>query len=150
MEHRYTIEVSDKEISIEGRLSIEEMFDWLNYFDKQGFKSAEMSYNEGSLILHKYTIEEKEKYLKSEEKKEDDIFYEKLYNSEKEANICLMENVKYLEDLIKKLMTEEHQKRFILEEENQKLHKERKIQEMQSDPNVKAILDSTDESEKNL
>lgn len=150
MEHRYTIEVSDKEISIEGRLSIEEMFDWLNYFDKQGFKSAEMSYNDGSLILHKYTIEEKEKYLKSEEKKEDDIFYEKLYNSEKEANICLRENVKYLEDLIKKLMTEEHQKRFILEEENQKLHKERKIQEMQSDPNVKAILDSTDESEKNL
>lgn len=150
MEHRYTIEVSDKEISIEGRLSIEEMFDWLNYFDKQGFKSAEMSYDDGSLILHKYTIEEREKYLKSEEKKEDDIFYEKLYNSEKDEVIKLQTRVKELEDLIKNLMTEEHQKRFILEEENQKLHKERKIQEMQSDPNVKAILHSTDESETNI
>ena len=58
---RYSIEVSEGTVVIYGYLTIEEMFDFMNFFDKKGYQSAIPGWENSTLLLSKTPIEIGEK-----------------------------------------------------------------------------------------
>jgi hypothetical protein len=51
MNERYSIEVSDDCVLIYGDLSIRETFDFLSFFDQQGFKSVVSGHENSTLCM---------------------------------------------------------------------------------------------------
>lgn len=51
MDKRYSIEVNDEAIEMYGELTIEEAFDFLNFFDKKGFKYLIASENNSTISM---------------------------------------------------------------------------------------------------
>lgn len=60
MLERYSIEVSDGAVVIYGNLSIEEAFDFLNFFDKKGYNSIGVGHQNSALVIYKQRIEDLE------------------------------------------------------------------------------------------
>jgi hypothetical protein len=100
MHERYSVKVREHIVEIFGELTIEEAFDFLNFFEKKGYNSVIIGDENSTLILRK----------RDEEEKEDSIcenyegMYEKFYNTEVQKNEILKEKIRELEILIKKLI----------------------------------------------
>lgn len=104
MHERYSIQVGDDSVIIYGTLSIEETFDFINFFEKKGFKSITSGYENSTIYMQKESIKQiEEKNDLSEhiilEKK-----FENLYDEEKLKSSDFMKRIKQLEELIKDLM----------------------------------------------
>lgn len=95
---RYSIEVSDDCVFIYGDLSIREAFDFLNYFEKEGFDFIGDGYENSSLSLYKKVKKEEcEKKIKFESqflnKIQDSVFSEESIekNNNDDLEKCLEE-----------------------------------------------------------
>lgn len=139
-EERYSIEVSDDFVEIHGDLSIEEAFDYMNFFDKKGYKSLRTGWENSTLLLARKDIAQKQEEIRQEAAKQSEAMYEQFYQSERKEHDKTKERVRQLEDLMKQLMSEEYQKYKALKEENDKLVKNQTVQFLHEDPQVQRIL----------
>jgi len=103
MDERYSIKVRENIVEIHGTLSIEETFDFLNFFEKKGFNSVIVGDENSSFILRNIEEEKDDSTINDSEG-----FYEKLYNSEKEKNEILRDKIEELKSLIKKLILKDN------------------------------------------
>jgi type I site-specific restriction-modification system R (restriction) subunit len=116
---RYSIEVSEGLVVIHGKLSIEEAFDFLNFFEKKGFDEVGIGQENSALCLYNnkaiYGDKDEEPVIP-----EKDI-WESFYEEKSKENEKLRERIKQLERLIKQLLDPksfiEVAKNFIAEEE---------------------------------
>jgi hypothetical protein len=60
MLERYSIEVGEGCVIIYGTLTIEEAFDYLNFFDKKGYNSVGPGYQNSALVIYKEDEKESE------------------------------------------------------------------------------------------
>ena len=98
---RYSIEVSEGVVEIHGKLTIEEAFDFLNFFEKKGFD--EVTYGDQNSCLR--MLNKKAIYGDKDEEPviPERDFWESCYHEKELENIKLREKIKELEGLIKKL-----------------------------------------------
>jgi len=142
MDERYSIEVNDDAVVIWGDLSIEETFDFLNFFDKKGYKSLTHGYENSTIYMRRKSIEQAEEAVRIAEHVNTEKFYENLYDESKERIKKLEKDILSLEQLIKDLMTDEKKKQARIQRENDELHRARQIQALSQDPvAIKAIQD---------
>ncbi len=141
MDERYSIEVNESYVEICGEITIEEAFDFINFFEKKGFKSLRSGFDEDCIIcMSRTAIEEKIEHQKKIEAAEDEKFYEKLYEESTEKNHVLQNRIMHLESLIKDLMTEEKIKQSRILRENEELKRCKQILELSKDPlAIKAV-----------
>lgn len=133
---RYEIEVGDDFIEIYGTLTIEEAFDFLNFFEKKGFKSLinGINGNNSCLRMRKESIEEeKEKFLRIE-REDDEKFYEKIYQNSEIESDKLRKDISALENLIKDLLLDAKNEREKLVEQIDKLQIEKAENNLKNNP----------------
>jgi hypothetical protein len=143
MDDRYTIEVGDDFVEITGDLTIEEAFDYINFFDKKGYKSLTGGFDSGTTIcMSRKSVEQQIQEERKKEAESDEKFYESLYKqcceTKKEYEIKILS----LEKLIKDLMTESKTKHAQKEREYQELKKYNQILAMRNNPEVQNIIDN--------
>lgn len=148
MREKYSIEVNEDYIEIFGDLTIEETFDFLNFFEKKGFKSVVNGYENSSLRMTKIGQDEirDNEYISS--LKEDIKFYKDLLEKEKSFHAFSKKKLSDVENLLKTLMEESKDKTLTLLKENEKLKKEIKLEELKESPEVRDILNKTEECER--
>jgi len=139
-DERYSIEVSDEAVVIYGDLTIEETFDFINFFDKKGFKSITTGIENSSLYLRRKSIEQAQETIRVTEHIESEKFYEGLYDQAKERIKKLEKDVLSLEQLIKDLMTDEKKKQAQIQREYEKNLRYQQLIKLKEDPTVKIIL----------
>jgi hypothetical protein len=61
MSDKYTIEVSDEFVKITGTLTIREAFDFMNFFDREGYQILESEEYGTTLCMRKGSVEEERK-----------------------------------------------------------------------------------------
>lgn len=146
MSERYTVIVGDEMIEVEGQLTITEAFDFLSFFDRQGYNRL-IACDGNCLTLYKMDFE-KEKEIEQSDREKDLIStlnhkQRIIEQSELELNEQ-KDKTKQLESLIKELMSESSQTNLILRSEIDECEKKIRILEMEKDPRVKALLDCQD------
>lgn len=142
MDERYSIEVSDDTVLIYGHLSIEEAFDFLNFFDKKGFKSIDLSVDGSTLRFRRKSIEESEEEIREAEHKSSEAFYEGLYEASKQQVEKLGYKIRQLEGLIKELMQTEQEKQARLFKENESLRRSQMLLNLKNNPEVQQALEN--------
>lgn len=148
MDERYSIKVSDEVVEIYGDLSIEEAFDFINFFDKKGFKSLKGDHDNYTLSMRRSSIEQMEIKAQTIEHIENEKFYEKLYDESQERTKKLEKDILTLERLIKELMTDEKIKQERLRRENDSLIRFQRIVDLSQDPvAIKAMEKFNDSTE---
>ena len=146
---RYSIEVNEESVEICGRLSIEETFDFLNFFEKKGFHCVQTICDSEGIIMTRDTLEtidEIEEKIKEKEHIESEKFYETLYDQSKEHIKKLEKQIIDLERLIKDLMTEEKTKQAQIQRQYDSLLKSQRILDLNKNTVVKNILENIQES----
>lgn len=144
MNERYSIEVNDEKVIIYGDLSIEETFDFLNFYEKKGYRTVSWGYENSTLLmLHKELSEA----LKTEEEKEaekrkesSEGLYEKWYEDEKLEHVKTKSRVKELESLVKTICDDKSERIKNLQKENEHLSKKVSLHKLENDGLVKEIL----------
>lgn len=139
-DERYSIEVSDDSVVIYGDLTIEETFDFINFFDKKGFKSITSGIENSSLYLRRKSIEESVEEVRRVEHVESEKFYQGLYDQAKDRIKKLEKDVLSLEQLIKDLMTDEKKKQARIQREYENNLRYQQLLKLKEDPNVKIML----------
>jgi len=92
---RYSIEVSEDIVVIHGKLTIEEAFDFLNFFEKKGFDEVVVGHENSCLRLLK----------KNEQIHESNDFYKKKVNELESLIKHLIEKDTFVDDVISKELT---------------------------------------------
>ena len=105
MTERYSIEVNDDSVIIYGDLTIEETFDFLNFYERKGFTCVCVGIENSTLCMFKKNfakdeIETEQKKLDEKNEFEESYYCQSLY----EENIRLKKINKELEDLIRGIM----------------------------------------------
>lgn len=139
-EERYTIEVSDNFIEIHGDLTIEETFDFLNFFEKKGFKSITTGWENSTLVMSRKGVDEKWEELREKEHVESEKFYELLYNQSQEKIKVLNRRIEEVESLMRVMFSDESDKFKKLKQENQALIKQLTRNKLEEDEEVKKLL----------
>ena len=140
MNERYSIEVSDESVVIYGDLSIEETFDFINFFDTKGFKSIIGGYENSSLFMRRKSIEQAEETIKIKEHIETEKFYETLYEQCKEKIKKLEKHILSLDNLIKEIVTEEKIKQERLKRQNDEIIKSNRLLNLKKNPETNKII----------
>jgi len=142
MDERYSIEVSDDCVLIYGHLSIEEAFDFLNFFDKKGFKSIDLGVDSSTLRFRRKSIEESEQEIREAEHKSSEAFYEGLYEESKKQVEKLGQKIRQLENFIKELMQTEQEKYARLAKENEANRRTQMLINLKDNPEVQKVLEN--------
>lgn len=140
MDDRYSIEVGDDFVEINGDLTIEETFDFLNFFEKKGFKSITGGWENSTLVMSRKGVEEKWEEIRQKENIELESMYQDLYKQSQEENRILKRRVDEVEGLIRTMFLEESEKVKDLRKHNEILIKELKKNKLQENEEVKKIL----------
>ncbi len=146
---RYSIEVSDDSIIIYGDLSIEETFDFLNFFDKKGYKSITNGDGNSALYMRRKSIDEAVQEIEKSQHIASENFYEKLYDDAKQKIRKLECDILSLEQLIKDLMTDEKRKQAALLRENEILMRSQSLLELSRNPEAIKIVENLHEKKSN-
>lgn len=142
MNERYSIEVNDEIVEIYGDLTIEEAFDFLNFFDKKGYKSVVLGSENSTLRMMKRDQQEvihDEFVLTLKEQITD---FKELWTKEQKSHEQTKSKLNSIELLLKTLMSEEHAKYKKLHEENMILLKAQCMSQMQDNPEFKKIMEN--------
>jgi hypothetical protein len=139
---RYSIEVSDNSIIIYGDLSIEETFDFLNFFDRKGFKSITNGDDNSALYMRRKSIEEAGREIQQQEHIESELFFQNLYDDLRQINKKLESDIINLENLIKDLMTDEKKKQYALLKENEFLIRSLSLSQLSKNPEAIKIVEN--------
>lgn len=141
MHERYSIEVNDDFVIICGDITIEEAFDFINFFDKKGFKSLSNGPYESALCLRRLSIDEVDQQVKKMEHENSEKFYEILCDQLKVRVREQEIKISDLDRLIKDLMVEEKSKQLM---------RQKRMMDLEEDPRVDALIKSLDNMEKAL
>jgi len=95
-DERYTIEVGAGVVIIHGYLTIREAFDFLAFFDQQGYTSVYPGDENSAMRLVKTDCTEG--YVESQLHEKREKAFEFLYEKEKKTNLELIENIRFLEE----------------------------------------------------
>ena len=142
MDERYSIEVNDDYVVIYGDLTIEEAFDFLNFFDKKGYKSLSGCYDKASICMSRKSIEQQQEEVRKSEHESDEKFYEGLYQESKERIKKLERDILSLEQLIKDLMTDEKKKQSIIQREYESLKRSQALLALKNNPEAQKALEN--------
>jgi len=142
MDERYSIEVSDDTILIYGQISIEEAFDFLNFFEKKGFKSIDTGIDSSTLRFRRKSIEQVVEEEREAEHKRSEGFYEGLYGESKKQVERLALKIRQLENLIKELTQTEQEKYARLLKENQANRRTQMLINLKDNPEVQQALEN--------
>jgi Xaa-Pro aminopeptidase len=123
MEKKYTIEVSEDCVEITGTLTVREAFDFLSFFEKEGFTTLEDWGERTTLYLRKRDLERERKDEIIRNSVEDLEDYKNRYIKETHENEDLKEKIRNLEMTIKHIMTEENTSHQALKKRNETLEK---------------------------
>lgn len=140
MDERYSIEVSDDTILIYGQISIEEAFDFLNFFEKKGFKSIDIGIDSSTLRFRRKSIEQVVEEEREAEHKSSEAFYEGLYEESKKQVEKLGQKIRQLENFIKELMQTEQEKYARLSKENEANRRAQMLINLKDNPEVQRIM----------
>lgn len=94
-EGRYSIEADDDIVIIHGSLTIAEAFDFLSYYDKQGFNEVGVGDENSTLFLRKTNFEHVEKMKKEEEHRLSEAQFER---TTKEQAIIIKDLERHIKD----------------------------------------------------
>jgi len=124
MTEKYKIEVSEDCVEIRGTLTIREAFDFLSFFEKEGFTTLEDWGDRTTLYLSKRDL--KQEWIDSinKETREDLIHTDKCWKDSLQENEKLKEKIRELEGLIKSIMTDQSNECNRLREAAKKYSKE--------------------------
>lgn len=112
---RYSIEVWEDYILFHGSMTIEEAFDFMNFFEKKGFNEVSIGEENSCLCLMKIDEEkEKSEFQKSNEASEE--FYEEMMEDKNKEIIILKEQNKNLTSLVRQLINQGSSKKITKEE----------------------------------
>lgn len=138
---RYTIEVHDDFVEIHGDLTIEEAFDYMNFFEKKGFKSLISGWENSTILLSRKGVEEKCQELLEKEHIQSEAFYEQLYGQQQEKEKALNRRIDELESLMRLMFSDESDKVNKLRKENEVLIKQLKKNKLEENEEVKKLLE---------
>ncbi len=139
MEAKYTIEVSDEAVEIRGTLTIREAFDFLSFFEKEGFTTLEDWGDRSTLYLAKRNLDQ-EITDRVNKNVLDELDSANKYGKELIAkNIELTQKIKDLEYLIKKITLEEGEKYSALKKAKESLDKFKILQQLKDSPEAAEI-----------
>lgn len=139
MKEKYTIEVSDDLVQITGTLTIREAFDFLNFFEREGYGILEEGEYGNTLTMRKGSAEEERKAAISQETTE---YIENLRSEIETAhhdNGKLKERVATLEYLVKKIGLEGTEMSERLKEANDNVAKFRALEKLKNSPEAAQI-----------
>jgi hypothetical protein len=139
MKEKYNIAVSDELVEITGNLTIREAFDFLNFFEREGYGILEGGEYGTTFCIRKGSAEQERRELinkESIEYIETLEFDKKQLNEEKEK---LKERVTILEHLIKKMGSEGIDIHSRLKEATDNLAKFRALEKLKNSPEAAEI-----------
>lgn len=110
MAEKYKIEVSDECVEIMGTLTIREAFDFLNFYEREGYTTLEDWGERTTLYLRKRDLEQERSDLINEEVRTSLSVAKDCLELEKIGNQELRKRVEELESLIRGLMSAESDK----------------------------------------
>lgn len=139
-DERYSIQVGDDFVEIHGDLTIEETFDFLNFFEKKGFVSVTGGWENSTLVLSRKGVEQKWEEIRQKEHEESEKFYELLYKEAQEKIRVLNRRIEEVESLMRVMFSDESDKVKKLKQENDKLKNLRTLQELKDNSTVKVML----------
>lgn len=120
MNERYSIEVNEDCVVIYGDLTIEETFDFLNFFDRKGYKSVVIGTDNSTLRLIKKGQEEVVEEQHITDLKDQIEECKILFKTEQEKHDLTKSRLKYTESLIKVLMQDS--RNLVSTEQNQEFY----------------------------
>jgi uncharacterized protein with von Willebrand factor type A (vWA) domain len=138
MDERYSIEVNDEAVVIYGDISIEEAFDFMNFFEKKGFKS--LSTYDSTLYMRKKSIPQIEESVRLAEHANSEKFHELLHDQEKKSHEKTKTRVSELESLVKTIISDKSERIRNLEKVNDKLLKSLQLNKLQTDSGIQELL----------
>lgn len=101
MDERYKIEVSDEAVEITGTLTIREAFDFLNFFEREGYTTLEDWSEHSTLYMRKRDLDQELTDRVNKETREEIKFTQERYEIEKQLTQVLKEKVANLEEMIR-------------------------------------------------
>lgn len=147
IEERYSIEVGEETVEIYGYLTIEEVFDFINFFDKKGYRSITPGCENSTIRLHKKDEVDRRQDRLKEQKEEEEESYKFLYKKEEEHHKKTKIKLEEVERLIKTLMMEENDKVKNLLKNNEKLQQYNRLLCLKNNPEALKIIDNLNETE---
>jgi hypothetical protein len=139
-DHKYTIEVYEEYVEIDGTLTMEEAFDWLNYFDKKGFCTLEQS--ESTLCISKYKTEDK---ILREEKLINNLLKVDIEQKDNEI-LLLKQSVKNKDLFVKQTLSDCSEKNKELQTEIDRLNRIVQMSRILESPSWKDYVEKTQEN----
>lgn len=140
MHERYSIDVNDESVMIYGDLSIEEAFDFLNFFDKKGFKSLTLGSENSTISMRRKSIEQVEESVRQAEHISSEKFHELLHDQEKKSHEKTKTRVSELESLVKTIISDKSERIRTLEKVNEKLLKSLQLHKLENDSSIQELL----------
>jgi hypothetical protein len=123
-ENRYTIEVRDDAVEIRGTLTIREAFDFLAFFEREGFTTIEDWGDRTTLYFRKRDLKKEWVDSIDQETRQDLAFTHKQLEEEKVKSEELRIKIRELEGLIKSIMTDQSNECNRLREASKQYSKE--------------------------
>lgn len=136
IQERYSMSVNDYAVEIYGELTVREAFDFLNFFDQQGYNIITIGHENSSLRMIKSSVYESVPDT-----------HEILLEDEKKTNSQLRKRLKDQEEIIKQLLTDEQDRLKRLKEENEVYKKIIKLNELENNEEVKQIIEGSQNEE---
>lgn len=136
---KYTIEVSEQFVKVTGTLTIREAFDFLNFFEREGYGILESEEYRTTLCMRKGNAEEERKATINKDTLEYLEEVKKDLSNEQNKNKEVKERVKDLEYLIQKILLDDKEKSEKLKEANQKLQQFKALEKLKNSPEAAEI-----------
>lgn len=140
MHERYSIEVDDESVMIYGDLSMEEAFDFLNFFEKKGYNRLTLGHENSTISMMKKSIEEAQEAVRIAEHISTEKFYESLFVEQSEKSKRHIQKIQELESLVKKIMEDKKERINEMEMTIQMLCKRLESQKLENSEYVKEIM----------
>jgi len=140
MDERYKIEVSDEAVKITGTLTIREAFDFLNFFDREGYTTLEDWSEHSTLYLRKRNLDQEMTDRVNKDTLEEIAHIRELYKSEKERSESLAQKVEELDGMIKNFFHDESDRVKDLRRQLEKQDKLITILKLKNSPEASEIM----------
>jgi len=140
MDEIYSIQVCGEVVEIYGDLTIEEAFDFINFFDKKGYKSLVLGNENSTIRMMRKNREEIRCETRKKETEEEESMYYRLYESEKQEHEKTKNKLKQAESLLKEFTTEASDKFDKLKKNIESLEKQIILSKLQNDKVVQDLL----------
>lgn len=141
-EGRYSIEVDEEIVEIYGNLTIEEAYDFINFFDKKGYKTLTPGSENSTIRLWKKDYHEHVAELRKKENLEDETMYHDFFESEKKEHQKTKNKLEQVESLVNLMFVEESDKVKTLKAKIDVLEKHLKQTKLADNPEFQKILNS--------